>query len=93
MTPTSPTPIPAISRPPVAAPLPVAEALAAEFVAVAFAVERSSTWPKVGSGTSPFTAQPLTVAKGHEGAFLEGVYSELFTPVGDKVAQWLFRFV
>ncbi len=67
MTPTSPTPIPAISRPPVAAPLPVAEALAAEFVA------RFNAWPKVGSGTSPFTAQPLTVAEGHAGAFLEGV--------------------
>lgn len=71
MTPTSPTPIPAISRPPVAAPLPVAEALAAELVAVALA--RFNTWPKVGSGTSPFTAQPLTVAEGHAGAFLEGV--------------------
>lgn len=71
MTPTSPTPIPAISRPPVAPPLPVAEAVAADFVAVA--VGRFNTWPKVGSGTSPFTAQPLTVAEGQAGAFLEGL--------------------
>lgn len=71
MTPTSPTPIPAISRPPVAPPLPVAEAVAAEFVADT--VARFNTWPKVGSGTSPFTAHPLTVAVGHAGAFLEGV--------------------
>lgn len=81
MTPTSPAPIPAISLPPVAAPFPDVEAVAAEPLAVAVAfveisdetVARSSTCPKVGSGTSPSTTQPFTVAVGHAGGFLLAV--------------------
>lgn len=83
MTPTSPAPMPAISLPPVAAPFPEVEAVAAEPLAVAVAllvaeasdetVARSSTCPKVGSGTSPFTTQLLSVAVGHAGGFLLAV--------------------
>lgn len=78
MTPTSPAPILAISFPPVAAPFPDAEAVAAEPVAVVFgvgetSVARSRTCPKLGSGTSPSTIQPLTVAVGHAGGFLLAV--------------------
>lgn len=69
--------MPAISIPPVAAPFPDVEAEAAEplVVAVAFCVvvARTSTCPNFGSGTSPSTAQPLTVAVGHAGGFLVAV--------------------
>lgn len=70
--------MPATSRPPVAVPFPVAEADAAVPVALAvfdvpdMIAGRSSTWPNVGSATSPLTSHPLSVEVGQGGGLLVG---------------------
>lgn len=72
-TPASPTPIPAISLPPLALPFLVAVADAAVFVPLAADAELAEamaawTWPSVGNGLLATTAQPFEVDAGHDGA-------------------------
>lgn len=69
ITPNNPNPMPAISFPPVAAPLPDAEGVA-EVVGLLVdeaVAAGSSVCPRLGSFALPLTIQPLTVEVGHAG--------------------------
>lgn len=97
MTPARPTPIFLTSLAGLAAPVLVA-LLAAVPVLVpvppAVMLERtaaSNVWPSVGSATAPLTSHTSDVKPGHSGAERDGVYADFLTPVGVRVAHWLFR--